>query len=119
MMGSKGHHLFICDRAFGALFCIGLWGWLFIHISTLKLRPRENKMFHEAKLLNIQNLINSNDVKTVTGENDCNHDSDDTISWPELGHKNPDALELERSAVINVLTAAYGLVNAPAVWKKR
>ena len=172
-------------------------------LDERKLPEHEKKMFNDAKLLEIQNLINSNAIEIVVDEKECDQIREqfpDRIMpsryliikktgdvgeswkakarWLLLGHKDPDALELERyaptpssttvmlclqvlasmnfrlrimdvssafgqsdphersqgplfatmpptgipgypqSAIIKVLTAVYGLVNAPAVWRK-
>ena len=158
----------------------------------------EIKMFREAKRLEIDNLVGSNAIELITDEAEIQQVSATSSSshhavplhldqegwskakarWILLGHKDPDALELERyaptpssttvmlclqviasmnfrlyimdvssafgqsdphereqgplyasmpptgipdvprHALVRVLTAVYGLVNAPAVWRK-
>ena len=172
-------------------------------LDEKKIPEHEKKMFNEAKLLEIQNLVNSNAIEIVTDPDECAKIRDQfpgrimpsrylvakktgdvaetwkaKARWILLGHKDPDALELERyaptpssttvmvclqiiasmrfqlrimdvssafgqsdphersqgplfttmpptgipgypqTAIIKVLTAVYGLVNAPAVWRK-
>eukprot|EP00435_Cladocopium_sp_Y103_P060316 s936_g22.t1 len=172
-------------------------------LDEKKLKTTEIKMFREAKKLEINNLVNSNAIEIIVEDHELKKIRSEkphrimpsrfiltkkTVEvgeswkakarWILLGHKDPDALELERyaptpssttvmmclqiissmkfhlyimdvssafgqsdphereqgplyasmpptgipdvpqHALIRVLTAVYGLVNAPAVWRK-
>ena len=92
-------------------------------LDERKLQPDERKLFQEAKRLEIDNLVNSNAIEIVTDSKEVKEIRQKSSKrlmpsrfiitkkqgevgepwkakarWILLGHKDPDALELERYA---------------------